>query len=264
MAPAGSAGARAAPSARAGRWAQSAPRRPGCVGRLAWPVALAPARGSWRSWALRRRPGRAIRARRRRAARRPSRRCRASRSRSPVGVGVGARGRVSGGWPRSLARIRLPTYSSAEREQQREEDAPLDADGRGDPLGALQARLVEQPIEDQQRHPAAGEHHDRAVAAGQVEIAPLAAREQQREHAGADEQHGRLDERERLKGAEARLAGLGGVVFDERVGLGVPGKQHRHEQPERRQCGQPLLALKLPPSGRQAADRAPALRQRRL
>ena len=120
---------------------------------------------------------------------------------------------------RALARARqrrLAAFAGAdapadvrqsEREQQGDEDAPLDADGRGDALGALQARLVEQPVEDQHRRPAAGDRDDRAVAAGQLEVASLGAREQHRQHAGADEQHGRLDERERLEGAEARLLG---------------------------------------------------------
>ena len=53
------------------------------------------------------------------------------------------------------------------------------------PGSRLPVGRVEHAIEDQQRRPAAGDHHDRAVAAGQVEVASLGAREQHRDHPAA-------------------------------------------------------------------------------
>ena len=59
--------------------------------------------------------------------------------------------------------------------------------------------LVEQPPDEQQARPRAGGHDHGPVAAGQVERLALRARLDEVEHAGGDEQHGGLDEREDLK-----------------------------------------------------------------
>ena len=68
----------------------------------------------------------------------------------------------------------------------------------GDLAVAVGALLVEDPPDDQHAGPEAGGGDHASVAAGKMEGAALGALEQEeREHAGGDEQDGGLDERER-------------------------------------------------------------------
>ena len=78
---------------------------------------------------------------------------------------------------------------------QRDEDPPFDPGRGGRGSGSRRALLVEDPPDDQQARPQPGRKDHAAVAAGQVERTSLGALEQQREHAGGDEQDRGLDER---------------------------------------------------------------------
>ncbi len=80
---------------------------------------------------------------------------------------------------------------------ERKEEAPLDTDGI-----AVAGGAGEHAVEDQERGPAAGEHHDRAVTAWHVEVAALSACEQQRDNAGGDEEDSGLDERDVAEGGD--------------------------------------------------------------
>ena len=85
-----------------------------------------------------------------------------------------------GGSGRWTARTRAPATNSAPAASSAHEDPPLDA--RPSRPGA-QIRLVEQPPDEQQQRPAAGQRDRDAVAARQVERALLRARPDQEQHA---------------------------------------------------------------------------------
>ena len=105
---------------------------------------------------------------------------------------------------------------------------------------------------EQQRHPDPGGEHDRAVAAGELEGAPLAAREQQVEHGHGDEQDGGLDEREDLERVQvAALQRRRARGVDDRVLL-VPRQEHRHEQRRRGGAREALLGRQGPPGAAQS------------
>ena len=176
------------------------------------------------------------------------------------GAWAAARGALRVGSPGTAQQRRLRPRAGAhpragEREQpgggEREEDPPLDADVRGDAVGG-DPGLVEQAQDQQQRHPDAGGEHDRAVAAGELEGAPLAAREQQVEHGHGDEQDGGLDEREDLERVQvAALQRRRARGVDDRVLL-VPGQEHRHEQRRRGGAREALLGRQCPPGAAQS------------
>ena len=109
--------------------------------------------------------------------------------------------------------------------EQREEDAPLDADGRG-PL--VDVGLVEQPPDDQRERPRAGGRDDEAVAARQVEGLALRPRPDEEQHRERDQQDRRLDPGEDLQ-RRARVRDR--VAAPEERDL-VPGQEQR-ERPAR-------------------------------
>jgi hypothetical protein len=66
----------------------------------------------------------------------------------------------------------------------------------------LAERPLEQPDEDQDAGPRAGDRNHHTVAERQVEAPALRPRAQQRQHAQRHHDLGRLDERERTEGAD--------------------------------------------------------------
>ena len=139
----------------------------------------------------------------------------AGRSRSTSVTAVASRGRRSGVRSRSRLRRRAPSRgrrrpgSAARarapraRARPRRSARPRRATRRRSPTGcrsspprALDVGLVEQPPDEQQHGPAAGEHDRDAVAARQVEALLLRARPDEEQHGDGDEQDRGLDERE--------------------------------------------------------------------
>jgi hypothetical protein len=119
---------------------------------------------------------------------------------------------------------------------EREEEAPLDAH-----RVAVAGGAVEHAVEDQKPRPAAGDRDDRAVAAGQVEVAALGAGEHHHHDPQRDQEHRRLDEGHVAEGAD--------VVGVDRAGPAVealqpvPREQHGQQKGKRGHRGQSLLGL---------------------
>ena len=114
----------------------------------------------------------------------------------------------------------------------------------------------EDAVEDQERGPAAGDHHDRAVGTGHVEVAALRAGEEERDHARGDEEDGGLDERDVAEGGD-RVRVDGAALAVQRLEV-IPGEEHRDEQRDRGDRGDALLGRKRPPGARDTRH-APAL-----
>ena len=172
-----------------------------------------------------------------RLARSLARRRGARRGRLPVEV----LGRVRRLGPVRGAHAR-PRGDQRRRRGQRDDEAPLDADGR--------ARRRRRRAGRTRARPAAGPPSRRRAEItspsppGRWNALALASAPRQEQHAGGHEQDRRLDEREDAERAQALRHERAASLRDE--GLLIPGQRHREDEHDRGDRGHALLGRDLP------------------